>query len=94
MLQSMIEIPNDLWIENKKNLIRDNLIKLFSLKLSKLREKIIYSFSHFDLCIEIYFTKVRKKRFKNYQWLSLGKVDNFGFPTVMKKIIQTYINLV
>ena len=94
MLQSMIEIPNDLWVNNKKNLIRDGVIKLFSLKLSKLREKIIYSFSHFDLYIEIYFTKVRKKRFKNYKWLSLSKVDNYGFPTVMKKIIQTHINLV
>ncbi len=94
MLQSMIEIPNDLWVKNKKNLIKDNLIKLFSLKLSKLSEKIIYSFTHFDLHIEIYSTKVRKKRFKKYQWLSLSKVNNYGLPTVMKKIVQMYNNLV
>ena len=94
MLQSMIEVPNDLWVENKKNLIRDSLIKLFSIKLLKFRKKIIYSFSHFDLYIEIYYTKVRKKRFKNHRWISLTKIDNFGLPTVMKKIVKMYINLV
>ena len=94
MLQSMIEVPNDSWVENKKNLIRDNLIKLFSIKLIKFRKKIIYSFSHFDLDIEIYYTKVRKKIFKNYKWLSLSKIDNFGFPTVMKRIVKMYIDLV
>ena len=92
MLQSMIEIPSDPWVKYKKDLVRDKLIKSFPNKLYKLKEKNIYSFSHFDLYIETYFTKVKKSNFKNYQWLSLSKVDNSGFPTVMRKIIKIYIN--
>ena len=70
----------------------NNLIKSFSMKLFKLKEKIIYSFSHFDLNIEVYFAKVIKIKFKNYQWLSLTKIDNSGLPTVMRKIVNKYIN--
>ena len=92
MLPSMIEVPNDAWAKHRKNLVRDNLIKSFSMKLFKLKEKIIYSFSHFDLDIEVYFAKVIKTRFKNYQWLSLTKIDNSGLPTVMRKIVNKYIN--
>ena len=92
MLQSMIEVPNDAWVKHRKYLIRDNLIKSFSMKLFKFKKEIIYSFSHFDLDIKVYFAKVIKTKFKNYQWLSLTKIDNSGLPTVMKKIVKIYIN--
>ena len=94
MLQSMIEVPNDQWIKQKKKLVRNNFIKSLSLKLVKLRKKSIYSFSHFDLYIEVYFTKVRKIKFKNYHWLSLTKIDNAGLPTVMRKIVRMYMSSV
>ena len=92
MLQSMMEVPNDAWVKNRKNLVRDNLVKSFSIKLLKLKEKIIYSFSHFDLDIKMYFAKVKKTNSKNYQWLSLTKIDNSGLPTIMRKIIKQYMN--
>ena len=92
MLQFMIEVPNDAWVKYKKNLVRDNLIKSFSKKLLKLNKKIVYSFSHFDLEVEIYFLKVKKTKFINYQWLSLKKINNSGLPTVMKKIVKLYLN--
>ena len=88
----MIEVPNDAWVKYKKNLVRDNLIKSFSKKLLKLNKKIVYSFSHFDLEVEIYFLKVKKTKFINYQWLSLKKINNSGLPTVMKKIVKLYLN--
>ena len=94
MLQSMIEVPNDQWVKQKKKLVRNNFIKSLSLKLVKLRKKSIYSFSHFDLYIEVYFTKVRKTKFKNYHWLSLTKIDNAGLPTVMRKIVRMYMSSV
>ena len=92
MLQSMIEVPNDLWVKDRKKLTRINLIKSFSIKLFKLKNKIIYSFSHFNLDIEVYFANVKKTKFKKYQWLSLTKIDNSGLPTVMKKIVKKYID--
>ena len=72
----------------------DNFIKSLSLKLVKLPKKSIYSFSHFDLYIEAYFTKVRKTKFKNFHWLSLTRINNAGLPTVMKKIVRMYMTSV
>ena len=78
--------------KDKKNLVTDNFIKSCSLKLFKLKEKMIYSFSHFDLDVEVYYAKVKKTKFKKTQWLSLNKINNSGLPTVMKKIVKIYMN--
>ena len=91
MLQSMVEIPNDLWVNKKKQLERDGLIKLISKKFNKIKKSLIYSFSHFDLNVEIYFTKIKKRKFIKHRWLSLLKIDNSGMPTIMKKIIKHYL---
>ena len=92
MLQSMVEIPNDLWVENKKDLVKDNLLKTYNFKLYKINKSIIYSFSHFDLSIVTYFAKIKKKSIKNYKWIRLNKINSSGLPTVMKKIIKLYKN--
>ena len=89
MLQSMLEVPNDLWMKNKKNLSKDPLIKSYQLKLTKIKDKIIYSFNHFDLHIEIYLAKVKKTNFKNYNWVHINNIDKSGMPTIMKKIAKT-----
>ena len=94
MLQSMIEVPNDLWVKNRKNLVMDNFINSSSFKLFKLKEKNVYSFSHFDLYIEAYFARVKKIKIRKYLWLSLNKIDNSGLPTVMKKIVKMYMRSV
>ncbi len=64
------------------------------MKLFKIKQKIIYSFSHFDLYIETYFTEVKKIKIKNYHWLSLNKINYSGLPTVMKKIVKVYMQSV
>ena len=92
MLQFMIEVPNDNWVKNKKDLVKDNLVKLFLENLIRLNKKIIYSFSHFNLEVEIYYIKVRKTKYENHQWLALKKIDKSGMPTIMKKIIKIYLN--
>jgi len=50
--------------------------------------KITYSFSHFDLDIDIYKSKVMKKNYKNFNWIQLNKIDTSGMPTVMKEIVK------
>ena len=60
MLASMLEVPNDNWVENKKLLSHDKLISKLKTKL-KHKGSIEYSFSHFDLETEIYFGNIKKK---------------------------------
>jgi len=87
MLASMLEIPNDNWVKDKKNLVHDNIV--FKLK-NKLKYKcvIIYSFSHFNLETEIFFTNVKKNLFPNYKWIRKANINKSGLPTIMKKIIN------
>ena len=65
MLKLMMEIPNDEWVKYKKNLVRDNIILSHKMKFYKLKKNILYSFSHFDLNIEIYFTKIKNNNLKS-----------------------------
>ena len=52
----------------------------------------MYPFSHFDLNIEVYATKTKKNNFKKYKWISINKLNKSGLPTVMKKIVNLYLN--
>ncbi len=87
MLPSMLEVPNDKWVAEKKLLVRDRSISFFQKKFTRCKP-IIYSFSHFDLAIDIYFTKERKKKIKNHDWILLNNIAEIGMPTVMKKIVE------
>ena len=86
MLPSMLEVPNDRWVSEKKLLVKDNSTKFFQKKFTKCKS-IIYSFSHFDLEIDIYLTKERKRKIKNHEWVLLNSITKIGMPTVMKKIV-------
>jgi len=88
MLASMLEVPNDKWVENKKSLMFDDIILNFKKKL-KLKGNLKYSFSHFDLETDVFFIKVRKNMFENYKWINKNKVKGSGLPTVMKQIIES-----
>ena len=87
MLASMLEVPNDKWVKNKKDLVRDKII--FSIN-NKIESKgcIEYSFSHFDLETEVFISKVKTNLFSDYKWIKKNKIKNSGLPTVMKKIIE------
>ena len=87
MLPSMLEVPNDKWVAEKKLLVEDSSISLFQKKFTKCKP-IIYSFSHFDLAIDIYFTKERKRKIKNHDWILLNNIGEIGMPTIMKKIVE------
>ena len=87
MLPSMLEVPNDKWVATKKLLAKDSSISLFKKKLTK-SKSIIYSFSHFDLEIDIYLTRERKRKIKNHDWILLKNIAEIGMPTLMKKIVE------
>ena len=87
MLPSMLEVPNDKWVTEKKLLVRDSSISFFHKKFTKCKP-IVYSFSHFDLAIDIYFTKERKRKIKNHNWILLKNIAEIGMPTIMKKIVE------
>ena len=87
MLPSMLEIPNDKWKLNKKNLIKDKII--FKIK-NKMQSKgfLKYSFSHFVLETEVFSQIVKKEKFQNYKWIKKNNINKSGLPTVMKKIVK------
>ena len=90
MLASMLEVPNDNWVTNKKKLVQDKIIyKVINKMLFK--GSIEYSFSHFDLEIDVFYIMVKKNTFKNHKWLKINNINKAGFPTVMKKIVSIAI---
>ena len=90
MLASMLEVPNDPWVEKKNLLKKDVIIKKINQKFNR-KESLLYSFSHFDLHLEIFFKKIRKTDFPKSKWLSITKYSNSQLPTVMKKILEIVI---
>ena len=92
MLASMLEVPNDEWVDTKKQLKRHDIYKGLSARYKKIG-KITYSFSHFDLDIGIYKSKVMKKNYKNFNWIKSSKIDTSGMPTVMKEIVKKSIKI-
>ena len=90
MLPSMLEVPNDLWVEKKNLLKKDLLIKKINKKLNR-KESLLFSFSHFDLDTEIFYLKVMKKNFPKQKWLKISQFTDSQLPTVMKKIVKKSI---
>ena len=87
MLASMLEVPNDNWVINKKKLVQDNIILKFKNKMQS-KGFVEYSFSHFNLETEVFFTEVKKKIFSDYKWIKKNNLNKSGLPTVMKKIVK------
>ena len=87
MLASMLEVPNDQWVEKKNLLKKDVLIKKINQKFHR-KETLLYSFSHFDLNTDIFYLKVMRKDFPQQKWLNISKFSNSQLPTVMKKIVE------
>jgi len=87
MLASMLEVPNDLWVEKKNLLKKDVIIKKINQKFHR-KDTLLYSFSHFDLNTDIFYLKVMRKNFPKQKWLNISKFANSQLPTVMKKIIE------
>jgi adenine-specific DNA glycosylase len=87
MLASMLEVPNDIWEEKKNLLKKDALIKKKDLKFKK-KGSFLYSFSHFNLSTEIFYTEVKRHKFPNQKWLNVSKYTSSQLPTVMKKIVE------
>ena len=92
MLASMLEVPNDEWVDAKKQLTRHDIYNDLSVKYKRIG-KITYSFSHFDLDIDIYKSKVMKKNYKNFNWIQSNKIDTSGMPTVMKEIVKKSLKI-
>ena len=90
MLASMLELPNDEWVEKKSLLRRDNIAKKIEKKLIR-KGHLSYSFSHFVLYSEIFYKKIRKIDYPKNKWLNINKYSNSQLPTVMKKILEIMI---
>ena len=90
MLASMLEVPNDVWVKNKKSLITDQDIKKIKTKLKSIG-LFEYSFSHFDLETEIFYGNVKKAKLSNCNWIKKSKYSNSRMPTVMKKIVEMVV---
>ena len=90
MLASMLEVPNDNWVENKKLLSHDELISKLKTKL-KHKGSIEYSFSHFNLETDIYFGNIKKNKLSQANWIKKTHYSKSGLPTVMKKIVEVAI---
>jgi len=87
MLASMLEVPNDDWVEKKSLLRRDAIVNKLQKKLIR-KGELNYSFSHFDLYVEIFYKKIRKIDYPKSKWLNINKYSNSQLPTVMKKILE------
>ena len=90
MLASMLEVPNDNWVENKKLLSHDEMISKLKTKL-KHKGSIEYSFSHFDLETDIYFGNIKKNKLSQANWIKKTHYSKSGLPTIMKKIVEVAI---
>ena len=90
MLASMLEVPNDDWVEKKSLLRRDVIVNEIQKKLIR-KGDLRYSFSHFDLYVEIFYKKIRKIDYPKNKWLNINKYSNSQLPTVMKKILEIII---
>ena len=87
MLASMLEVPNDVWVKNKKLLTTDKEIQKIKTNL-KSKGLFEYSFSHFDLETEIFYGSVKKAKLTNSNWIKKSAYFNSRMPTIMKKIIE------
>ena len=90
MLASMLEVPNDNWVENKKLLSHDVIITKLNTKLEH-KGSIEYSFSRFDLETDIYYGIIKKNRISKANWIKKTSYSKSGLPTVMKKIVEIAI---
>ena len=90
MLPSMLEVPNDTWVLNKNKLVHDKIINKVKNKMY-FKGLLEYSFSHFDLETEVFYTKVKKNIYKDHQWLKISNINKVELPTVMKKIVNLAI---
>ena len=70
--------------------IQNEILDAFHKTKNKMYSKgsIEYSFSHFDLEIEVFFIKVKKNILKDQKWIKKSNINKSSFPTVMKKIIE------
>ena len=87
MLASMLEVPNDNWVKDKKLLTNDQFIKKLKPKLFH-KGYFQYSFSHFNLETEIYYGTIKKSELSNGNWIKKSSFSKSGLPTIMKKIVE------
>ena len=87
MLASMLEVPNDLWVEKKSLLQNDEVVKILNSNFDS-KGSIIYPFSHFNLHAEVYYKQIKKNKFPKTKWLNISKYSSSQLPTVMKKIVE------
>ena len=87
MLASMLEVPNDPWVVKKILLEKDELIKNIVKRVNN-KGSLSYSFSHFDLHTDIFFSYIKKDSIKKGKWLKISSYTKSQLPTVMKKIVK------
>ena len=87
MLASMLEVPNDLWVEKKSLLEKDKLVFKLNKNYNK-KGSLVYSLSHFNLHAEVFYSKIKKNNFPNNKWINISKYSSSQLPTLMKQIVE------
>ena len=87
MLASMLEVPNDLWVEKKSLLEKDEVMDKLGKSYAK-KGSFVYPFSHFNLHTEVFYMKIKKNKFPKKKWLKISKYSSSQLPTLMKKIVE------
>ena len=83
----MLEVPNDDWVDKKNMLQKNESIESINKCFLK-KGSLSYSFSHFDLDAEIFFTLINKNNISRGKWLKVSSYDKSQLPTIMKKIVK------
>ena len=91
LLHGMTELPSTDWVEKKLFIEQDNFFP--DLKWRELKgKKVEHQFTHFKLTLKIKIAVLPKKhelhKKNGYFWVNPDQIDDYAFPTVMKKAIR------
>ena len=91
LLPSMLEVPSSEWLKEPLTKKQIDYYRPIKKNYKRIKGSIIYSFSHFDLKIRIFFTHTNEKSIDNFRWYSIKNIHLLELPTIMKKILKEYI---
>ena len=88
----MYQLPPTDWVKNAKVMRATALEGFEHVKFLPVDVKIKHSFTHFDLVLSLHVVKTQRKsldkKLKDSLWVLPKDIDNYAFPTLMKKVMR------